>query len=515
MREDRGSAPAGGNAARKPFASSLKRALTLAFKPKRRAFADDVPVRSRWWCTLIMIPLAVFTCLVQASAIGIRFLPKGTGPISAPQLLAAVFTLLALLLAFVIPFSLLRRSTHPEMVFWLCLVTVLVFPFDPLLLLMALTAHVARRRNKAVTLLVCGVSLPVVVLAHMRDALQPPQNSMWHSVFAGNANSTVSNAVETSQVLVSNATIIAVAIIYALASWGVAVLIGFYIRTRAGLAVASKKVQAEQHRSDDLQQTLHNQKLADAIAAEAHDTLAHSLSLISLSASVLQAQMARLEKDRSLSPEQTQQMLVTAQTLREQAAGAMDETHSIIDMLRHPDVAWKQLSVPSTEACLTRESLEQLLNNVREASVHVNTWIEIEELSGLSDVISKVAYRVLQEALTNAMRHAPGAEIMVEVTATPEAGVHIHVSNSASNISLEGSYKLAGNIDSGITSTETTNAAQQNDQQNTPQAEHNPTPPGGTGLIGLTKRVETEGGQLQYGFDDKHLFHVDATIPWA
>ncbi|MDT3767278.1 histidine kinase [Gleimia hominis] len=515
MRENRGSASAGGNATPKSFVPALKQALTLAFKPKRRAFADDVPVHTRWWCTFIMIPLAVFTCLVQASAIGIRFLPKGTGPISAIQLLAAVFTLFALLLAFVIPFSLLRRSTQPEMVFWLCFVTVLVFPFDPLLLLMALTAHVARRRNKAVTLLVCGVSLPVVVLAHMRDALQPPQNSMWHSVFAGNANSTVSNAVDTTQMLVSNATIIVIAIIYAFASWGVAVLIGFYIRTRAGLALASKKVQAEQHRSDDLQQTLHNQKLADAIAAEAHDTLAHSLSLISLNASVLQAQMGQLEQDRTLSPQQTQQMLITARTLREQAAGAMDETHSIIDMLRHPDLAWEQLSVPSTEVCLTRESLQQLLNNVREAGVQVNTWIEIEELSGLRDSISKVAYRGLQESLTNAMRHAPGAEIMAEITATPKAGVHIHVSNSAASISLEGSSKSAGNIDSGITSAETANAAQQNDQENTPQAEQNPTPPGGTGLIGLTRRVEAEGGQLQFGFDDRHLFHVDATIPWA
>ena len=66
--------------------------------------------------------------------------------------------------------------------------------------------------------------------------------------------------------------------------------------------------------------TYSSQQLADAIAAEAHDTLAHSLSLMALNASALKADGdSRLLADKA----------------EDGAAGALDEAHSIIDMLRN------------------------------------------------------------------------------------------------------------------------------------------------------------------------------------
>ena len=65
----------------------------------------------------------------------------------------------------------------------------------------------------------------------------------------------------------------------------IATLIGLHIRSRARLRTANAVASAATTHAATLQTDLTNQQLADAIAAEAHDTLAHSLSLMALNAS--------------------------------------------------------------------------------------------------------------------------------------------------------------------------------------------------------------------------------------
>lgn len=221
-----------------------------------------------------------------------------------------------------------------------------------------------------------------------------------------------------------------------------------------------------------LQTGLTNQQLADAIAAEAHDTLAHSLSLMALNASALKAEAAKLGD----SPE-AQSLADKAEDIRRQSAGALDEAHSIIDMLRNPHQAWEQLA-PSDDTSLTRESLDALIADTRNSGTSLNTWIDIQQLSVMDESIGKVAYRAIQEGLTNARRHAPGAPVSLEVSATPQAGVHIHISNPIATDATE------------------------------TQRAH------GAGLPGLAARVHSVNGQCRYGMDDRHLFHVDVQLPW-
>lgn len=61
--------------------------------------------------------------------------------------------------------------------------------------------------------------------------------------------------------------------------------------------------------------------------------------------------------------------------------------------------------------------------------MRLNTWIDIQQLGQLNRETGKIAYRSLQEGLTNASRHAPGSPVSLELTANPTAGVHAHVSN--------------------------------------------------------------------------------------
>ena len=176
------------------------------------------------------------------------------------------------------------------------------------------------------------------------------------------------------------------------------------------------------------------------------------------------------------SPE-AQSLADKAEDIRRQSAGALDEAHSIIDMLRNPHQAWEQLA-PSDDTSLTRESLDALIADTRNSGTSLNTWIDIQQLSVMDESIGKVAYRAIQEGLTNARRHAPGAPVSLEVSATPQAGVHIHISNPIATDATE------------------------------TQRAH------GAGLPGLAARVHSVNGQCRYGMDDRHLFHVDVQLPW-
>ena len=109
-----------------------------------------------------------------------------------------------------------------------------------------------------------------------------------------------------------------------------------------------------------------------------------------------------------------------AEDIRRQAAGALDEAHQIIDMLRHPQTAWEQMA-PSDEMALTREAMNRLVDDARNAGLPLNTWIDIRQLATLDDTVAKVAYRAVQEGLTNARRHASDAPVSLEVNANPES----------------------------------------------------------------------------------------------
>ena len=310
---------------------------------------------------------------------------------------------------------LLARDRHPEAVFWGSCALVIAFPFDSMLALMAMTSLLARRSSRAVT-------------------------------------------------------------VRAIAARG-----GLHLRSKAIAASAEAKADAAASQAHTLQADLNNQQLADAIAAEAHDTLAHSLSLLALNASALQAESDKLctmtQSSEDAVRTHADSIAQQAQQIRRQAAGALDEAHTIIDMLRHPEQAYVQLA-PSDDTALTRESLNALITDARQAGMRVDTWIDIQQLSELDENLGKIAYRTIQEGLTNARRHAPDAPVALQIDALPRVGVHIHISNPLT----------AG--------------------------EHARPDRTGNGLTGIAARIHSAGGTCAYGADEQGVFHIDARLPW-
>ena len=96
--------------------------------------------------------------------------------------------------------------------------------------------------------------------------------------------------------------------------------------------------------------------------------------------------------------------------------------------------------------------------------------------------VGRTAYRVVQEGLTNARRHAPGAAVDVIVSGAPASPLVV---------------RIASRPAVGVA------------------ARSEPRPTGtGSGLVGLGERVELAGGELKFGTDDTGDFVLIAALPW-
>lgn len=465
-----------------------------------RETTTDIPVHTRRWCTFVMVPIASFMNLLQ---VAYTALPSDTYDLWHMWLI--VCTLLALPSGLI----LLMRTAHPLATFYTCSAVCVLLPFDSMMTLMALSALIARRSNKRLVGTAIASSVAVTLICQLRDVMRTPDSSIWHAIFA--KPNTGVNGIPV-QVIASTSTIIITAIIVSLLMVVFAMFIGIYIRQRALTSTAHAQAAAAQSQASTLQHNLDIRAFADAVAAEAHDTLAHSLSLLALNASALQASAHHLEETAQQPPadmrawrQQVHQLAVSASDIRRQAAGALDEAHMVIDTLRNPE-AHHDLFAPTTTTALTRDSLDALISDTRATGVTLNTWIDVRDLGQLDEMTGKLAYRIIQEGITNACRHAPGAPISLQVDANTKQGIHVHVSNPTRPISAP-SHPL-----------------------NTPPAPHSPTSPltgvqqpprqtaannrDGAGLRGVIARVHTAGGTCRTGFDPHGVFHLDVNMPW-
>ena len=227
---------------------------------------------------------------------------------------------------------------------------------------------------------------------------------------------------------------------------------GWLVRRRAAQARDAITESADQARS----------AVADErarIARELHDVVAHGLSVIAVQAGAAEQQ---LERD----PEATREHLGA---VRRTAREAMVEMRRLLDVLREEDASY----VP--QPGLSR--LGDLLDEARAAGVSVEL-VEEGERRELSAGIDLVAFRVLQEALTNVRKHS-GAD-----------AARVALRFGKDDLDLEIVNPLSGGIN-------------RNGQS----------PAGGHGLIGMRERVQLFGGSFEAGPDVDGAFRVHAVLP--
>ncbi|CAM5523521.1 two-component sensor histidine kinase [Streptomyces avidinii] len=149
------------------------------------------------------------------------------------------------------------------------------------------------------------------------------------------------------------------------------------------------------------------------IARELHDVVAHHMSVVAIQA---EAAPYRVKNP----PPELEAAFVT---IRENAVAALTELRRVLGVVRSADYEAPDAPQP------TLASLDGLLANVREAGLRVDKTVT-GSVRELPPGVELSAYRIIQEALSNALRHAPGAVAGVEVSYVL-GGLGIRVVNEA------------------------------------------------------------------------------------
>ncbi|GAA5163694.1 histidine kinase [Pseudonocardia eucalypti] len=230
------------------------------------------------------------------------------------------------------------------------------------------------------------------------------------------------------------------AVTLAVFGWGIAV------RQRLEL-IQSLRDRAARAESEAALHAEAAQALArEQIAREMHDVLGHRLSLLSV-------QAGALEYRKNAAPGEVAQ---AASVIRASAHQALQDLREVIGVLRAPV---GELPQP------TFADLDELVAESRRAGMRVTVHERLDTaVHPVPDSLGRTAYRIVQEALTNARKHAPGADVTVELSGCPRHGMHIEVANAVPPL----------------------------------MREEMPPATTGQGLIGLTERAALAGGYLAY-----------------
>lgn len=244
----------------------------------------------------------------------------------------------------------------------------------------------------------------------------------------------------------------------------IAVLLwGMYLGSRRELLWTLKHRAETAEAEQDFRVTQARSNERARIAREMHDVLAHRISQISMQAGAL-AYRSDLDAD---------QLREHSATLQTMANAALTDLRGVLGVLRDPETGERAEAPQPTYA-----DLPELVDQARSTGLRIEFDDLLADLpEGPPAVVGRTLYRIVQEGITNAAKHAPGALLRIEVSGNPEAGIEISLRNS---------------IGFGLPAT----------------------PGAGLGLIGLAERAKLRGGRLE-GRRDGSTFVLHGWIPWA
>lgn len=198
----------------------------------------------------------------------------------------------------------------------------------------------------------------------------------------------------------------------------------------------------------------------EEIARDMHDSLAHRLSLISMSAGALHYRQEEIPSD----------LADLAATLQKNSTSALAELRSVVGGIR----------LGRADECASaidpgQFSVADLIADSRASGQDVKA--EISLAPDLPPSIARISYRTVQELLTNARKHSPDHSVTLAMTGNPESGLSILSTNG---------------LESGTDGN----------------------PLGGFGLLGMAERVKVHGGRLSAGRTVAGRFEVEVWLPW-
>ena len=239
----------------------------------------------------------------------------------------------------------------------------------------------------------------------------------------------------------------------------IALLIGLLGRSTTD--ANQQRAAAQAARQDAWEAQLNEARLLERerIAREMHDVVAHRISLIALHAGALAHHM-RSEQGEAGD---------LARAIQTNAQSSLDELRAMLARLRGN-------AAPPEPPQPTLSGLDALLADARSAGQQVAVELDGNPAE-VPDRVSRHAYRIVQEGLTNARKHAPGALVALSLETTADR-LRVVVRNRLADLA-------------------------QPDRSGS-----------GLGLVGIAERVDLVGGDLSHGIEGGE-FILEATLPYA
>jgi signal transduction histidine kinase len=197
------------------------------------------------------------------------------------------------------------------------------------------------------------------------------------------------------------------------------------------------------------------------IAREMHDVLAHRISLVTMHAD---AMVYRTDLDAG-------QLRSSAAVIQDSSHRALVELREVLGVLRE-DAGDAAPERPQPGARDVPAMVQELVAD----GVRVDARLEAD-LDGVPDTTGRTLYRVVQEGLTNARKHAPHSRVALTVTGRPGTGLDVEVSNPLG------------------------------------PGDRSSAPDSGLGLVGLAERATLAGGRIEHGTVEGR-FVLSAWLPW-
>lgn len=209
-----------------------------------------------------------------------------------------------------------------------------------------------------------------------------------------------------------------------------------------------------------------------SIAREMHDVVAHSLAVVVVQADgALYAARTALDQPPAIGPDRAalERAAATLDTLAQTARSSLAETRKLVGVLREEGSAAEYSPLQGLE------HLEELVQRVRDSGVQVDLAVR-GRTDDVGQEVDRAAYRVVQEALTNVLKHAgPDAEVDVDVLRTPMV-LLVRVTDDGRGLAPDSDGE-------------------------------------GNGILGMAERVEVLGGSVQAGPRPRGGWEVVATLP--
>lgn len=275
---------------------------------------------------------------------------------------------------------------------------------------------------------------------------------------------------------------------------GIPVGAGAWTLTRTELAETASEVDAGRQHVSALTDQLSRQAERERIAREIHDGLGHRLSLLSVHAGALQA-VASEGPD----PRAADEIRTSAALIRESASESMTELHSLLALLRNPD------DPDIAAAKVTLADVGRLIDDSVAAGMPLVATVFVDGGESLDAQHAQATFRIVQELLTNARKHAPGVPVRLSVTGGERTG-SLDIA-TANHLPRETARATSGHPGVSASGSKGPVGAP-------PMGSSAGNPGGGSGLSGIRERAERLGGTMHAGLDPAGVFRVQIHLPW-